>query len=225
MPGTVDAGGVIITVYDNGAVKAEWPDGSTTYWSPDGSIRIDVGADGGVKVTVDGHSVSVGWTEEDPDAGGDPDEGDGDGGDEDDDGDEDGDEDEDGGTDERTVPDGDGDTSDTGWHPKFWGWDDPKDIWEISDTGRVIKIHGDDDGSGEDPWDRTDDISRIKLHSGGSIELEPWEKVGPKFRPLFQLHRSGGRVTHYTMEAGALARFVGTLISLTRKQQGRKRRR
>ena len=116
--------------------------------------------------------------------------------------------------------DGDGSMSDTGLRPKFWGSGDTKDVWEISDTGPVYKILGDDGGGPPDAADKTDDIRRVKIPGGGYVAVEPWDKVNPKYQPVYELFRKGDRVTGYGFNKNAMARFIiGMIVAVTRGMQ------
>jgi hypothetical protein len=225
MPTVTSSGGITITIYEDGTSVIDYPDGSSATVFENGT-RIDVSGDGKHWTITDGatgDSVELVW--EEGDSGGAESEGGDSGGDEsggDDSGGDDAGSDEElpdetqpeeGG--EMPVPDDSDGGDDAGWRPKLWGGSGPRDPMDVSDFGTVIRIAG-TTGGPADPWDKGDDVGRRIRFAGGTMAIDPWEKIGPKFRPMFRLQRNRSGLTTYSFNRPALARLLGGVLSMRR---------
>src|SRR5204862_6038819 len=97
-----------------------------------------------------------------------------------------------------------------------------KNPTEFSDTGTIIRIFGGDSPT-VDPSDVPDDnSSRIKLRRGGTVTIDPWEKVGPKFRPVYQVYSKKNGDKTFSFNKMALLHFLKSVISLAANNKNSK---
>jgi len=197
-PVTLSDGDTLI-INDDGTWADLSPDGGFVIGNADGSLILSIQADGSGGFTIG--DLHVGWGPAAEDSGGVTV----------------GDVHVHWGLGKELNPDSDSNQSDTGIHPRFWGSGDVKDVFDISDTGTIFRVLGQDSGPPTEPWDRTDDgVRRIKVPGAGTVTVEAWDKIGPKFRPMFHVVGDG----RINFGVAGLARVVGSIFASTIRDAG-----
>jgi hypothetical protein len=82
------------------------------------------------------------------------------------------------------MPSVDGDDDFMGAHPHFGVAPGDRDPRDVADTRRLLGAVAIGDTGTVDPWDRYDDVGRPPRVYGGNEPDVPWEKIGPKYRPV-----------------------------------------
>jgi hypothetical protein len=84
----------------------------------------------------------------------------------------------------EAMPTADGEDDYTGVVRRFWGGPGERDPGDVADVPQGPRFSGGDDTGAVDPRDRYDGVDSGPRFMGGTEPNPPWEKVGPKFRPI-----------------------------------------